>query len=109
MYYVILSQGEYSDYRQTWFGGPNEITQEEFDEVGVRFGDELTKWYYGLEKLDYGCKNEEGKIITEYDLAGMWNEKMISWLEAQGYETLKSSAEINVAYSDIPVSKNKVI
>lgn len=113
MNYLILSEGEYSDYRATWYAGEEFCGQEDFDAAGRRIGDELTAWFFslpeGVETYKWGehkfRKQEDGEQITQYELAKLWTKKMIEWLTKLGYSEIKANGEINIAYSEIPVSK----
>ncbi len=115
MNYLILSTGEYSDYHATWYAGEKRISDKEFQEVGIRFGDEIVDWFYGLHEKTvegkYGQQvfrvKEDGEEINQYMLTDIWEEKMVGWLKDNGYSMIEASGEINTGYSDIPTSKNK--
>lgn len=91
-YFVILSQGAYSDYSPEYFMGDVEITNKEFQLKGLEIGDRLT-----LLNPDERYENVE-----------TWFKEMKQWLSSKGYAPLPSRIpEINVAYSDIPTSKER--
>ena len=117
-HYVILSNGEYSDYSPTYFRGEREITQNELDEQGVRIGDECMDWYENLpERTILDWRGEPERVrhdpetdenIWSHDLSDQWFARMKNWIIAQGYEQFPEDIpEINVSYSDIPTSQNK--
>lgn len=125
-YYLILSEGEYSDYDPVYFVGGKQITQDQLNKKGEETGDCLyqklsectvrihdreacSKKYYGIQ-----CNHEEteaywqdtGEQAHSYQLAEMWFKEMEKWIKEQGFENLPTDIpEINVAYSEIPHTK----
>jgi hypothetical protein len=122
-YYLILSDGEYSDYSPTYYVGSKEITQDELDKKGKEVGNSLyTKlaecptrahdkvkcaksYWRGV------CDHEETEPYWPdtlekahpYQLGGMWFKEMEKWIKENGFEELpKDIPEINVSYSEIP-------
>ena len=70
-HYVILSNGEYSDYSPTYFRGEREITQNELDEQGVRIGDECMDWYENLPErtiLDWRGEPERVNVTASFSV-----------------------------------------
>lgn len=122
-YYLILSEGAYSDYSPTYYSGNTEITQEEFDKKGKEIGDFLIdklakcptrihdKIKCAKEYWPHVCNHEETEVYWEdtgekahsYELAPMWFKQMENWIKENGFEELpKDIPEINVSYSEIP-------
>ena len=121
-YYIILSEGEYSDYSPQYFVGSREITREELDKKGIEVGDSLFEWFDSLPKRTHvpckwkcwsGCPQEEsygedGERVYSHELAEKWFEQMKVWVKERGFEPLPEQIpEINVAYSDIPNSNSR--
>ncbi len=116
-YYLILSEGAYSDYSPTYYVGDKLITQEEFDVKGREVGDEVESWFATLPEKEF--KDWRGELATSkydpatdeklnsYSLASIWNDKMATWIKEQGFVELPENIpEINVSYSEIPTSRD---
>ena len=105
-YFVILSEGEYSDYSPVYFMGEVEITQKELDKKGEEVGDSLYDWFDGLPKrLVKPCEEahshyvlcnenvgkeelyypETGEKAYSEDLSKKWFETMSVWLKEKGF------------------------
>lgn len=117
-HFVILSEGEYSDYTPTYYIGDVEITQEEFDKKALELGDKLIEQYELLPDRPYIPKyNFETQTSEKYNpetnerVRRPWGSDFIKvmekWLiEEKGYEKLPTEiAEIRCEY-DFPTSKN---
>lgn len=91
-YFVILSQGEYSDYSPIYYMGDVKITKKEMDFEGKKIGDSL---------IDAPETGEE-VYRPRFD---KWFPLMEEWILGKGYERLPDDIpEINVCYSDIPTN-----
>ena len=111
-HFVILSTGAYSEYSPCYYGGEEEITQEEMDFKAREIGDKLIKEYNELperkvEKI-YSWQNETEKFNPETNKTVyppkdyIFNEIFSKWLiEEKGYEELVNIPEVNVYY-DLP-------
>ena len=118
MNYVILSEGEYSDYCPNYYVGSRNITQEALHNKGKEVGDSFYGWFAVLPKRIHMCKNhfcytwcpkeetydpETGNLEYSGNLSKKWFDIMEKWLLQSGFEKLpKNIPEINVAYSTIP-------
>ena len=120
MYYVILSEGSYSDYSPTYFVGEIEITDKEFQAKGEEVGDKLIAEFesfpqrsdtsgYSWDKNEMERYNPEtDETIFSSEFAEKWHNQMTEWLHSKGYTELPTHIpEINVSYSEIPNSQNK--
>ena len=117
-YFIILSEGAYSDYSPDYYMGEIEITQGELNdkamEIGTKLEDwrkslplrEVTDWSGNLCDEPYDPKTGEG--IYSWSLKTKWFIKMREWLFSKGYQELPSNIpEINVYY-DIPSKYNPI-
>lgn len=111
-YFVILSEGAYSDYSPRYFIGNRKITKEELYKKGEEIGDILELWKenlpfatkIGYEQYKYDIK--EDRIVFNCD--DKWFSEMVKWLDGEGFKDLPDDIpEINIYY-DMPTSKNKV-
>lgn len=115
-YFVILSQGAYSDYCPNYYYGDNEITKEQFNKKGEEVGDKLIEEYLSLpERKDtsgrYWNDGEKERFnpITNKTVykpnSRIFIEIMEKWLiEEMNYKKVEECPEINCCY-DIPTSK----
>lgn len=115
-YFVILSQGAYSDYDPEYYYGDREITQEELNKKSIEVGDSFMKEYLGFPERESTSKwaitgdkekyNPKTGEVVYQPSESEYLEIMGKWLENEmGYEKVGDSPEINVYY-DIPTSKN---
>jgi hypothetical protein len=126
-YYLILSEGAYSDYSPTYYVGDKEITYSEFKKKGEEIGDLLLSKFDNLPTREHNrikcekyydgrikCTHEELEKYWEeslekahrYDLKSMWMKEMEKWIFENGFEELPSDIpEINIYY-DVPTSKD---
>lgn len=112
-FYVILSDGAYSDYQKTYYAGPRKITNEEFRNKGEEIGDVVIEEFLALPTRQDVCDTEErynpekpDKWISQEPDTSIWKERMIQWLESEGFEEVEEgdAPEINLYY-DVPCSK----
>lgn len=121
-YYVILSEGAYSDYSPQYFVGEREITKEELDARGAIVGDAVIlewenapirahihrnkyccTWQFSPKILEEKYNPETGEAYGSYPTAQRWLELMSMWLVNEGYQRLPEEIpEINTSYSDFP-------
>lgn len=122
-YYLILSQGCYSDYSPRYFVGSVEVTQEEYDKKGREVGDMVIKKFQELPERKHVCEvswcgyciggkprmekydptTNKMVYIPSYD---EWQTVMIEWLTSLGFTELPDNIpEINIDYSDLPHNK----
>jgi len=119
VFYVILSQGAYSDYSPIYFVGEIEITQEELESKGREEGDKLYEWLGSLPKRDRYVRWLErtesetydpvtNQAVYSFQLAEKWFKIMTEWLESRGFKQLPPPIpELNVAYSDLPTNSKR--
>lgn len=105
MNYLILSEGEYSNYTAHYWAGEKFISEEDFKAKGVEIGDKLTEWFYSLPETKNSDRLNGEEEISTYELANMWRTEMHKWLEENGYHEIEANGEVNISYSDIPTSK----
>jgi len=115
-YFVILSEGSYSDYSPTYFMGDIKITQKELDKRGKEIGDIVLEWYKklperveenGYKLNDNGMEKyntETKETIYSSDMEEKWTTRMKIWLKVdKKYKELSDNIpEININYDDIP-------
>lgn len=122
-YYLILSNGAYSDYSPTYYIGNKEITKEEFTKKGKEVGDSLYKKLSECQRRTHDrikcakeywrgiCGHEETELYWpdtlekahSYQLSSTWFKEMEKWIKENGFEELPQDIpEINVSYSEIP-------
>lgn len=122
--YVILSNGAYSNYDPIYFCGGELLSQDELDTKGREVGDIVSDIFNNLpvrkhenEKYHEVCystceKYEKYWPLTNEaayssDLSNLWFKEMETWLVSIGYKRIpKNIPEINVSYSEIPISKD---
>lgn len=122
-YYLILSSGCYSDYDLTYYVGEKEVTQEELDKKAVEIGDKCLADYEALPERKHVCYSswccsilkkgdlekydpETNELVYDPFLGKAW-PMLEKWVEDQGYTALPDSLpEVNIAYSDFPVTKD---
>jgi hypothetical protein len=122
-YYLILSEGAYSDYTPTYFVGDEEITEEEFTKVGKQIGDLIIEEWENYPERKHICNKYcyhfGGVPISEkYDPENPkryighnpdsedWFNKMKEWILQKGFEELpKNIPELNSQYSEFPNNK----
>jgi hypothetical protein len=119
VYYLILSEGSYSDYSPTYFVGRKEVTQEQLDEVSKQVGDRVIAEFEELPEAEYVCdcllggehwnwckykigttvKLKDGKQVSQPDVKD-WFDYMHKWLEENGFVELPPDIpEVNTNYS----------
>ena len=112
-YFVILSEGAYSDYSPDYYIGYIEITQEELSEKGKEVGRFLMEQYnllperkstsvyeWDKDKMEKYDVNTDKTIFVPSDRD--WQPIMEQWLFEKGYEKLPDNIpEINIYY-DLP-------
>jgi len=113
-YFVVLSQGAYSDYSPDYYIGDEPITQKELDVKGAEVGDFIISEFEKLPERPFsGEYNYSNETVEKYDPKtnkrmwqpgfSEWQPLMENWLKEKGYKKLPTSLpEINVSYSDIP-------
>lgn len=123
-YFVILSEGAYSEYSPEYWMGDIEITQEEFDKKGKEIGDLVIEEFNKLPARKHTCDRGNREYCFHYysydngyvrfdpltnkeysrPPQSRWQEKIEAWLTEKGYSKLPCDIpEINCHY-DFPFS-----
>lgn len=120
-YYLILSEGAYSDYSPEYFIGEKEVTKEVFEAKGREVGDRVIQEHEDAPVRPHVCGKycyhssfspkpetekfnpDTGESLYFHAKAGDWMSYMREWVLEQGFEPLPEDIpEINTAYSEFP-------
>lgn len=127
-YYLILSEGAYSDYSPIYYVGDKEITYNEFLKKGKEIGDEVINEWESLPERPHICKDNYCCVYTalgkpkkteKYDpndlkryisnsgpMSNDWFDKMEKWIFSQGFKKIPDNIpELNSSYSEFPSNK----
>lgn len=105
IFFVSISDGEYSDFTQDFYYGPREITEKEFEDKAKWVGDFILDWFETLP--GEGSKRIfEGQEIGRYTLGQMWLQEMEAWLEKEGFKKIpENTPDLHRAYGNMPNSR----